>query len=178
MARILLKVRAKPDDLSIWPNNEVVDGVKPVGGRRIVEPFEFHEALIVIQRNQSLQSRPVRFAGLFLCFSYCNIAVPYVFTIAQGDGVRTYIVHFVREQVGDFLKTAIDGQVDIPLCRSTRGCELSYGSGRALTFGRPQFGWHRVLSGDCIRPSQTKRCAKRQSAEVTTQFERGLDSHS
>ena len=106
--------------------------------RRIVEPFEFHEALIVIQRNQSLQSRPVRFAGLFLCFSYSNIAFPYVFSIAQGDGVRTYIVHFVREQVGDFLKTAVDGQVDILLCRSTRGCELSYGSGRALPFGRPQ----------------------------------------
>ena len=174
MARTLLKVRAKPDDLSIRPNNEVVHGVEPVGGRRIVEPLEFHEALIVIQRNQSLQSRPVRFAGLFLCFSYGNIAFPDVLPIAQGDGVRTYIVHFVREQVGDFPKTAGDGQVDILLCRSTRGGELSHGSGRELPFGRPQFGWHYVLSGGCIRSSQTKRCAKRQSAE--TQFERALDS--
>ena len=176
MTRVLLKVWAKPDDLSVWPNYEMVDGVKPVGGRRIVISFEFHEALIVIQWNQSLQSRPVRLAGLFLCFSYGNVALPYIFSITQGDGVRTHIVHFVREQVGDFLKTALDGQFDILLCRSTRGRELSHGSGRWLPFGRPQFRWHDVLSGDRISSGQTKHCAKRQGAEVMAQFERAVSA--
>jgi hypothetical protein len=176
MARILLKVWAKPDDLSIWPNNEVVDGEKSVGRRRIVENIKFHEALVVIERNQSLQSRPVRFASLSRFFPKSNIDFLHVFSVAQGDSVRTYIVYFVREQIADFLKTTVDGQVDILLCRSTRGRELSYGPGWGLSIGSPKFGWHRVLSGSCIRSGQTKRYDKRQSAEVTAQFERVLDS--
>ena len=135
MARILLKVRAKPDDLSIWPNNEVVDGVKPVGGRRIVENIKLHEALVVIQRNQPLQSRPVRLAGLYRDFSQSDINFPDVFCVAPGDGVRTYIVCFSREQCADFPKTAVNGQLDILLCRPACGRELSYGSGRGLPFG-------------------------------------------
>jgi hypothetical protein len=90
---------------------------KPVGRRRVVESFELHEALIVIQRDQPLQPRPVRFAGLFLCFSYSNITFPYVFSVAQGERVRTHIIYLVSEQVADFIVTAVNGQVDIPLSR-------------------------------------------------------------
>ena len=172
MQRTLLKIRPKPHDLSIWPNNEVADGVKSVGARRKIEDFKLHEALIFVQRNQSLQSRPMRFAGLFLGLSLSSIDLRYLCPAAQSDRVWTFIVYFVREQAADILIAALTGQVDILFCRAARGRELSYGAGR----GAPLFRWHKVLSGGGIRSNQTKRYTKRQSAEVTGQFQYALDS--